>query len=129
MTVCLTKYFEKLEVQVGTKLQSLISSVVQRLLPSVIANPPREYLRLGKPSDQDIEALLQRDIEAAISIKTLLKKHKIKKVYKDIAYQSVKSNHFQEELKKSLVKNKVTPTRMAQIFKESNAVLEKGGHL
>lgn len=125
----LCRYFSKLEEQLGKTLQALISSVVEKLLPSVKANPPEAYLRFGSPSGDDIAGFLRQDIESAVNLKTLLKRHKIKKVYKDIAYQSVKSDDFQKQLKVSLAKAKVPATRIGEIFKESNAVLEKGGLL
>ncbi len=125
----LCRYFSKLEEQLGEKLQALTSSVVEKLLPSVKANPPEDYLRFGAPSGDDIAGLLRQDIESAVSIKTLLRQHKVKKVYKDIAYQSVKSDDFQKQLRMSLVKAKVPATRLGEIFKESNAVLKKGGLL
>lgn len=126
----LTRYFEKLEEQLGEKLLDLVLSVVERLLPSVKANPPEQYTRFGtSPTDTDLAELLQRDIETAVSIKTLLQEPKIKKVYKDIAYQSVKSNDFQQRLHDALTKAMIPPSVMADIFRESNAALEKGGKL
>lgn len=125
----LRSYFLILEKQLGEKRLALISSVVEKLLPSVKANPPEAYLRFGAPSGDDIAGLLRQDIESAVSIKTLLKQHRVKKVYKDIAYQSVKSDDFQTQLRMSLVKAKVPATRLGEIFRESNAVLEKGGLL
>ncbi len=125
----LTHYFQKLEEQLGESLLDLVFSVVDRLLPSVKANPPEQYKRFGTPTDTDLAALLQRDIEEAISVKTLLKEPKIKKVYKDIAYQSVKSDDFQQRLRDALTRAKVPPSTIADIFRESTAVLEKGGTL
>ena len=125
----LTRYFQKLEEQLGESLLDLVFSVVDRLLPSVKANPPEQYKRFGTPTDTDLAALLQRDIEEAISVKTLLKEPKIKKVYKDIAYQSVKSDDFQQRLSDALTRAKVPPSTIADIFRETTAVLEKGGKL
>lgn len=125
----LVRYFKKLEEQLGESLLDLVYSVVEGLLPSVKANPPEQYKRFGPPTDADIAELLQRDIEEAISIKTLLKQPKIKKVFKDIAYQSVKSDDFQQRLRNALTRANVPPSTMVDIFRESNAVLEKGGKL
>ncbi len=125
----LTRYFEKLEDQLGGSLLDLVFTVVERLLPSVKANPPEQYKRFGTPTDTDIAELLQRDIEEAVSIKTLLKEPKIKKVYKDIAYQSVKSNDFQQRLRDALTRAKVPDSIIKDLFRESTAALEKGGKL
>lgn len=125
----LTRYFKKLGEQLGESLLDLVFSVVERLLPSVKANPPEQYKRFGTPTDTDLAALLQRDIEEAISIKTLLKEPKLKKVYKDIAYQSVKSDDFQQRLHDALIRARVPPSTIDDVFRESTAVLEKGGKL
>lgn len=125
----LTRYFEKLEEQLGGSLLDLVLTVVEQLLPSVTANPPEQYKRFGIPTVADIKELLHRDIEEAITLKTLIQEPKIKKVYKDIAYQSVKSNDFQERLRKSLTKAKVPKSIIADVFRESTAALEKGGKL
>lgn len=120
-------YFETLSEQLSKQLDGLVKSVVNRLLPSVIANPPEKYKRHGMPTESDISELLERDIMDAVSIKTLLKKHRIKKIYKDIAYQSVKSNEFGQQLHKALTKADVLPSIMSDIFRESNAALGKNG--
>jgi len=125
----LTQYFSKLESQLGASLLVLVLSVVEKLLPSVKANPPEQYKRFGIPTDDELNELLQRDIENAISIKTLLKKPRVKKVYKDIAYQSVKSNVFQQRLHDALTRAKVLPSTIADVFRESTAALEKGSKL
>ncbi len=125
----LTLYFEKLKEQIDKSLKVLVDSVATSLLPSVMANTPEEYKRHGKPTDADLAELLHRDIEEAITLKTLIQEPRIKKVYKDIAYQSVKSNDFQERLRKSLTRAKVPPSTIADVFRESNAALEKGGKL
>ncbi len=122
-------YFEKLKEQIDKSLKDLVSSVVTQLLPSVTANPPEQYKRFGHPTHTDLAEFLQRDIEEAITLKTLIQEPRIKRVYKDIAYQSVKSNDFQERLRKSLTKAKVLKSIIDEVFRESTAALEKGGKL
>lgn len=125
----LTCYSERLKEQIKESLDALVAEVVKRLLPSVKANIPAEYRRFSTPTDADIETLLQQDIEKAITIKTLIQAPRIKKVFKDIAYQSVKSDDFRKRLHDALTKAKIPPSIMADIFRESNAALEKGGKL
>jgi hypothetical protein len=125
----LTWYFEELKKQISNSLKELVDSVVAQLLPSVKQNIPAQYKRFGMPTEADIAELLLRDIQDAVSIKTLFKEPKIKNVYKDIAYQSVKSADFQERLHKALVKANVLPSIMDDIFRESGAALKKGGKL
>lgn len=125
----LTWYFEELKKQISMSLKELVDSVVTLLLPSVKKNIPEQYRRYGMPTEADIAELLQRDIQEAVSIKTLFKEPRIKNIYKDIAYQSVKSDDFQERLHKALSKANVLPSIMDDIFRESGAALEKGGKL
>lgn len=125
----LTWYFEELKEQIDKSLKAMIDSVVKSLLPSVKANIPEQYKRHAPPTDADLAELLHRDIEEAITLKTLIQEPRIKKVYKDIAYQSVKSNDFRERLRKSLDRAKVPPSIIADLFRESSAALEKGGKL
>lgn len=125
----LTWYFEQLKKQIDTSLDGLVTSVVTRLLPSVKANIPDEYKRFSTPTENDLAELLTQDIKQAITLKTLIQEPRIKTVFKDIAYQSVKSNDFQERLQKALTKAKVPQSTIADIFRLSNAALEKGGSL
>lgn len=122
-------YFEKLKEQINKSLKDLVDSVVTQLLPSVKANPPELYKRFGPPTDTDLAELLQRDIEEAITLKTLIQEPRIKTVFKDIAYQSVKSKDFKERLCKALTKAKVPQSIIKDVFRESTAALEKGGNL
>jgi hypothetical protein len=122
-------YFDKIEEHLGGELIDLVHSVTEQLLPSVIANPPEEYKRFGSVSDSDIASLLERDLEKAISIKTLLNKPIVKRVYKDIAYQSVKSDEFQERLQEALIKANVPPSMITDMFPECNAALGMGESL
>lgn len=122
-------YFENLKEQVTESLKGFVASVVTQLLPSVKANPPEQYKRYATPTETDIAELLQRDIEEAITVKTLVQEPKIKKVFKDIAYQSMKSKDFEDRLHKALIKAKVPQSIITDIFRESGAALEKGGKL
>jgi hypothetical protein len=125
----LTQYFEKLEEQVSESLYEVVLSVVKRLLPSVKANPPEQYKRFGDPSDADLEEFLVQDISDAISVKTLLKEPKMKRVYKEVAYQSVQSDDFQKNLRGALKRAMVPASSIDDMFRVSTAVLEKGGSL
>lgn len=125
----LTWYFEELKAQIEKSMKELVGSVVARLLPSVKANIPDQYKRFTDPTDADIAELLEQDIQEAITIKTLIQEPRIKKVFKDIAYQSVKSNDFQKLLRKALIKAKVRPSTINDVFRESIVALEKGGKL
>lgn len=125
----LDKYFEKLKEQIDKTLKDLVDSVVTRLLPSVIANVPDQYKRHETPNEADIARFLQRDIERAINVKTLIQEPKIKKVYKDIAYQSVKSNDFEKLLNKALTNANVPDSIINEVFHECGAVLAKRGEL
>ncbi|MEQ1741083.1 MAG: hypothetical protein ABL869_01055 [Candidatus Nitrotoga sp.] len=122
-------YFDKLKEQIGKSLKGFVASVVTQLCPSVKANIPEQYKRYSNPTEADIEEYLQRDIEEAITVKTLIQEPKIKKVFKDIAYQSVRSNEFQDRLHKALTKAKVPQRIIADVFRESGAALELGGKL
>lgn len=124
----LARYFEKLKEQVNKSLKNLVGSVVTQLLPSVIANPPEQYKRYAT-TEADIEAYLRQDIEEAITLKTLIQEPRIKKVFKDIAYQSMKSKDFESRLNKALKKAKVPQRLIADVFRESGAALELGGKL
>lgn len=124
----LARYFEKLKEQVNKSLKNLVGSVVTQLLPSVIANPPEQYKRYAT-TEADIEAYLRQDIEEAITLKTLIQEPRIKKVFKDIAYQSMKSKDFENRLNKALKKAKVPQRLIADVFRESGAALELGGKL
>lgn len=125
----LDDYFEKLKEQVSDDLSNLISKVVGLLLPSVKENPPPEYCRFGKPKDEDLAQLLHDDIESAVSIKTLLVQPTIKKVFKDIAHQSMKSSDFETRLHKALQKAKVPASVIKDVFGESLAVIQSTGSL
>lgn len=125
----LSWYFERLKIQVENSLTETVSSVVKRLLPSVKANIPEQYRRFAPPSAADLEALLHQDIKDAISVKTLIQAPRMKKVYKDIAYQSVKSDTFRKRLHDALTRAKVPPSTIVDVFRESTAALEKGGQL
>jgi hypothetical protein len=125
----LNRYFERLEQQLDDSLWKVVLSVVERLLPSVKANPPEQYKRHGDPSGADLEEFLQKDIADAISVKRLLKEPKIKRIYKEIAYQSVMSDDFQKHLRAAFRRAMVPASSIEDMFRVSTAVLEKGGSL
>ena len=125
----LLAYAKAVRAAVDQKRASVIKTLVTQLLPAVVANPPERYrLHVGTTAT-DIEAALRSDLEDLITSENLIQDPTVKHVYKGITYQSAQSDEFKEKLNREMERKGVPASRRQNLFRESNAALEKGGLL
>ncbi|HSA45384.1 MAG TPA: hypothetical protein P5552_02495 [Candidatus Competibacteraceae bacterium] len=126
----LDSYFIALQEQLKSRLSDIAKEISKQLFPKVKASPPESYLEFSKQiTDADIQQFLEFDILQALDSSQILQQPKIRKVYKDISYQSFMNNDFLESLRTELRRKHVPEWQIKNIFKESLAVLEKGKSL
>jgi hypothetical protein len=123
-------YFSALREQITEKVSAVSERVAEALLPRVKDSPPERYCRhVERPSEEEIRGLLGRDIRRALAGAIRLERHRVRYLYKDIAYQTFMDKDFIEKLRNVLERNLVPESMLKDIFLESSAVLEKGGKL
>lgn len=126
----LDSYFVALKKQLISRLSEIAKEISKQLFPKVKANPPETYLEFSKEiTDNDIQQFLEFDILQALDSSQILQQPKIRKVYKDISYQSFMNNDFLKSLRTELRRKHVPEWQIKSIFKESLVVLEKGKSL
>jgi hypothetical protein len=126
----LGEYYAAVKANLADRISKTVNEITETLVDRVTANPPKRFTKYSvAPSKSEIRERLEVELSEALSPDKALEPPSARYVFKDISYQSFQTMDFMTKLYTALRRGGVPESVLKGIFKETLAVLEKGGKL